>query len=224
MTFDRRRLEAVLFDLDGTLLDTAPDMGAALNQLRLEHNLAPLPQSTIRIHVSHGASGLVRLGFPGSSTAMHAELVARFLVLYQERLAHATRPFDEVPVLLDALEAAGIRWGVVTNKPARFTDPLLLALELDTRAHVVVSGDTLPERKPSPAPLLYAAQRMKVLSAHCMYVGDALRDMQAARAAGMLAIGARFGYIDPAELPDEWPADGWIESPIGLLEWIERHA
>jgi phosphoglycolate phosphatase len=221
---DRRRVGAVLFDLDGTLLDTAPDLGAALNQLRLERNLEPLPYLTMRTRVSHGASDLVRLGFPDSSSAMHAELVARFLVLYQNRLAHATRPFDEVLALLDALEDGGIRWGIVTNKPARFTDPLLLALELGARAQVVVSGDTLPERKPSPVPLLYAAERMNVPAAHCMYVGDALRDMQAARAAGMLAIGARFGYIDPAELPHEWPVDGWIESPIGLLEWVERHA
>jgi phosphoglycolate phosphatase len=211
-----------LFDLDGTLLDTAPDMGAALNRLRVEQNLPPLAHPVIRNHVSHGAAGLVRLGFPGVSATVHADLVARFLVLYQDAFVHATKPFDDMLGVLDALEHAGIRWGVVTNKPARFTEPLLLALELATRAHVVVCGDTLTERKPSPAPLLHAAERMEVPSARCIYVGDALRDMQAARAAGMLAIGARFGYIDPAELPHEWPADGWIDSPTGLLEWIER--
>jgi len=222
MSIERRRVEGVLFDLDGTLLDTAPDMGAVLNQLRLEQNLPPLPHSTIRNQVSHGASGLVRLGFPGLSSAAHAELVARFLVLYQDGLAHATKPFDQMLIVLDALEKAGVRWGVVTNKPARFTEPLLVALELAVRAHVVVCGDTLSERKPSPAPLLHAAERMSVPSARCMYVGDALRDMQAARAAGMLAIGARFGYIDPAELPHEWPTDGWIDSPTDLLGWIEH--
>jgi len=217
-----RRVDAVMFDLDGTLLDTAPDMGAVLNQLRVQESLDSLPAETIRPHVSHGAGGLVRLGFPGISDSTHAALVARFLVLYQDRLAHATRPFDEVLELLDALEARRIPWGVVTNKPSRFTEPLLLALGLTARAHVVVSGDTLPQRKPSPAPLLYAAELMKVPAARCVYVGDALRDMQAARAAGMFAIGARFGYIDPAEQPQEWPADGWVDSPLGLLEWLDR--
>jgi phosphoglycolate phosphatase len=219
MSSRRPRTEGVLFDLDGTLLDTAPDMGDALNVLRAEHGHAALPHSTIRPQVSHGASGLVRLGFPGTLAAEHATLVARFLELYKERLTSATRPFDEVIGLLDALESEGIRWGIVTNKTSWLTEPLLLSLGLTPR--VLVCGDTLPERKPSPAPLLHAATRLEVRARGCIYVGDALRDMQAARAAEMFALGARFGYIDPSEKPEEWPADGWIDSPMRLLDWLE---
>ncbi len=221
MDADRPRTEGVLFDLDGTLLDTAPDMGEALNQLRTEHDLAPLPHSTIRNQVSHGAAGLVRLGFPDASKPVQTSLVERFLALYRDRVAHGTRPFDEVRELLDALESESKPWGIVTNKPSWLTEPLLLSLGLMQRARVLVCGDTLPERKPSPEPLLHAAARMEVPARRCIYVGDALRDMQAARSADMLAIGARFGYIDPAEKPEEWPVDGWIESPIRLLEWIQ---
>jgi phosphoglycolate phosphatase len=221
ITVGRRRVAGVLFDLDGTLLDTAPDMGGALNELLAEQGLEPLSHAKIRGHVSRGAAALVRLGFPELADAERAVRVERFLAIYRNRIALETRPFDEVPALLDRLEGRGLPWGIVTNKPTRLTEPLLLALGLSGRPGVLVCGDTLPERKPSPMPLLYAAGRMQVVPDRCVYVGDDLRDMQAARAAGMLALGARFGYIDSAEKPDEWPADGWIDSPVRLLDWID---
>ncbi len=220
MIVTRPRIEGVLFDLDGTLLDTAPDMGGALNELRGEEGLEPLPHAMIRCHVSRGAGAMVRLGFPDLTPAEQAPLIERFLALYSKRLARTTQPFDEVLAVLDSLERRGLPWGIVTNKSTWLTEPLLLEMGLSTRARVVVCGDTLPERKPSPMPLLHAAGRMEVAPDGCVYVGDDLRDMQAARAAGMLAIGARFGYIDAAVNLDEWPADGWIGSPLQLLEWL----
>jgi N-acetyl-D-muramate 6-phosphate phosphatase len=222
MMASRPRIEGVLFDLDGTLLDTAPDMGGALNELRIEQGLGHLPEATIRCHVSRGAAALVRLGFPNSTPGEQVPLIERFLELYRARLSRATRPFDEMLAVLESMEGRGLPWGIVTNKPAWLTEPLLLELDLSERARVVVCGDTLPERKPSPMPLLHAAARMDVTPEHCVYVGDDLRDMQAARAAGMLAIGARFGYIDAAVRIEEWPADGWIGSPLQLLEWLPQ--
>jgi N-acetyl-D-muramate 6-phosphate phosphatase len=222
MTLSRPRIEGVLFDLDGTLLDTAPDMGGALNELRIEQGLEDLPEAMIRCHVSRGAAALVRLGFPHLTPAEQVSRVERFLVLYRNRLARMTQPFDEMLAVLSSLEERGLPWGIVTNKPTWLTEPLLRELGLSTRPRVVVCGDSLPERKPSPMPLLHAAGCMDLAPERCVYVGDDLRDMQAARAAGMLAIGARFGYIDSATKIDEWPADGWISSPLQLLEWLPQ--
>src|SRR5690349_7422080 len=222
MRIARLPIEGVLFDLDGTLLDTAPDMGGALNELRIEQGQGHLPDAMIRCHVSRGAAALVRLGFPGLTPAQQGPLVERFLVLYRNRLARMTQPFDEMLAVLDSLDERGLPWGIVTNKPTWLTEPLLLELGLSARARVVVCGDTLPERKPSPMPLLHAAGHMHVAPERYVYVGDDLRDMQAARAAGMLGIGARFGYIDAAVNIEEWPADGWIGSPLQLLEWITQ--
>jgi phosphoglycolate phosphatase len=210
----------VLFDLDGTLLDTAPDMIGALNALRNERSCPPLPFAAARPQVSHGAAALVRLGFPEVPDPDREALRIRFLELYSARLAEETRPFASVPELLAAIERAGIPWGVVTNKPGWLTDPLLQALGLTSRARVIVSGDTVAERKPHPLPLLHAAQQLGVPPADCLYVGDAARDIEAARAAGMHAIVALFGYIDPLEAPQNWPAHGWISSPLELLDWL----
>jgi N-acetyl-D-muramate 6-phosphate phosphatase len=215
-------IRAVLFDLDGTLLDTASDMGAAINAVLTEQGMASLPHATLRPHVSHGANGLVRLAFGTLPKAQHDAMVARFLSFYTDRLAVETCLFEEMSDLLDELETQGLKWGIVTNKPARLTDPLIETLGLARRAGVVVSGDTLPERKPSPLPLLHAAERLQVSPSECIYVGDAERDMQAANAAGMFAVGARFGYIGPTETVEHWPAHGWIDSPMALLDWLPR--
>ena len=216
-----KRGRAVLFDLDGTLLDTAWDMGATLNALLDEHGLPPLPHAKIRPHVSKGSRALVTLGFGAAPPADHAARIERFLALYRERLAVDTRPFDEVPGLLTTLEGRGIAWGIVTNKPSWLTQPLLEALGLAARAAVVVCGDTLAERKPSPLPLLHASQKLGLAPTQCLFVGDAECDMQAARAAGMPVVGARYGYFDASDKPEGWPADGWIESPLGLLAWLD---
>ena len=223
-------VEAVLFDLDGTLLDTALDMGAALNALLQEEGRAQLPPDIIRPHVSNGAKALVTLGFaaatdqPGDAARAEQEFERRrlrFLALYSTSLAQATRPFAGMDAVLAAIEASDRPWGIVTNKPGWLTEPLLRALELDRRAACVVSGDTLPERKPHPRPLLHAAELLGVRPAACLYVGDAERDMQAAAAAGMRAIVARYGYLAPGDDLAQWPQHGGIDHPTELLGYLQ---
>jgi N-acetyl-D-muramate 6-phosphate phosphatase len=213
-------LAAVLFDLDGTLLDTAPDLARALNALRREQGLAPLAFEAIRGWVSHGSSALVSLGFPQATETEFLALRARLLELYRADLVRDTRPFAGVPELLEEIEGRGLPWGIVTNKPGWLTLPLLETLGLAARAGTIVSGDSLPERKPHPAPLRHAAAELAVSPAACLYVGDAERDVQAARAAGMRVVVACFGYMAPGDRPHEWPADGWIEHPAELTRWL----
>lgn len=208
---------AVLFDLDGTLLDTAPDMIAALNALRRAEGLTELPYEQLRCHVSHGAIRLVERGFQLQPGPRFEELRLRFLDLYRQDLAVGTRLFDGLEEVLDALEALRVPWGVVTNKPGWLTEPLMAAVGLASRAGCVVCGDTLPERKPSPAPLLHAAAQLRTAAASCVYVGDAERDVQAGRAAGMRTLVAGFGYIAPDEDPGTWQADGIVGRPDDLL-------
>lgn len=212
---------AVLFDLDGTLLDTAPDMVVCLNQLRAEQGLAALPYALARTQVSHGSNGLVKLAFPAEQGEAFEALRLRLLELYAARLAVDTRLFDGCAALLDTLEARGLPWGIVTNKPAFLTTPLLAALDLARRAGCVVSGDTLPQRKPHPAPLLYAAEQIGVPPAQCLYLGDAERDVQSARAAGMRVLVARYGYLGPDDDPDSWGPDGHIHAPLDALHWLQ---
>lgn len=211
---------AVFFDLDGTLLDTAPDMAGALNALRAEQGLSALPFGSIRELVSHGANALVTFAFPRETAAGLAGLRDRFLELYGERLAIETRPFDGLLEALARLEAASVPWGVVTNKSSSLARPLLEKMGLAGRTAVLVGGDTLAERKPHPAPLLHAARVVGVAPARCAYIGDAERDMLAARAAGMQRFVALYGYIPAAERPYEWPATGWLESPSALTRWL----
>ncbi|HTX24138.1 MAG TPA: phosphoglycolate phosphatase [Steroidobacteraceae bacterium] len=214
-------LRAVLFDLDGTLLDTAQDLAAALNELRGQEGLAPLEFARIRNHVSQGSAALVRIAFASAGEAELRALRARLLEIYRLALAVHTRPFAGMLELLERIERDGRRWGVVTNKPAFLTEPLLEQLALRRRAGVVVSGDTLPERKPHPRPLLHAAAQLGVAPEASVYVGDAERDMRAARAAGMRAVVACFGYIAPEETPRSWPADAWVRSPLEIHAWLQ---
>jgi len=208
---------AVLFDLDGTLLDTAPDMVGAINLLRIEEGLGPLPFEQLRFHVSHGAARLVAVGFGCAEGDRFESLRGRFLDLYRGRLCEATRLFAGLDEVLLELEWRNIPWGVVTNKPAWLTDPLIQAVGLGHRAGCVVSGDTLTERKPHPLPLLHAADLLGVSAADCAYVGDAERDIQAGRAAGMRTLVAAFGYISAEEDPRAWMADSIVLAPAGLL-------
>ena len=214
------RIRAVLFDLDGTLLDTAPDMAAALNALRREEGLTDLSFSEIRPLVSHGAGALVCLAFAQAADATAAQLRGRFLTLYRKRLSVQTRPYDGLLDSLAGLESRGVRWGIVTNKPAWLTEPLLAQLHLSDRAAVIVSGDTLPDRKPHPAPLLHAAMRLGLEPHECLYIGDAERDVLAAQAAGMDVLVALFGYIPTQERPHEWPATGWVDFPQALARLL----
>ena len=214
-------IDAVLFDLDGTLADTAADLGAVLNRLRSEAGQAPLPAATIRPHVSKGVRGLLGIGFalePGDDG--YAELHQRFLAYYGDSLCVATTLFEGVPGLLASLEAEGIKWGVVTNKTSRYTLPVMATLGLGRRAACIVSGDSSPRPKPAADPLLLASTLAGALPARCHYVGDDLRDMQAARAAGMGAIAAAWGYLGDGLPLEAWGADAIIQSPgelTGLL-------
>jgi phosphoglycolate phosphatase len=215
-----RACRALLLDLDGTLLDTAPDMGGALNRLRVEAGREPLPLASIRPVVSHGAMRLVGLGFPEATGAEFERLRLRFLDLYSQCLSEGTRLYPGMEPVLDELERLGLPWGIVTNKPGWLTDPLLAALGLHERAACVVSGDTLAERKPHPLPLLHAAAIVGVAPGHCIYVGDAERDIQAGRAAGMTTVVAAYGYISADDDPAGWQPTGIVAEPFELLDWI----
>lgn len=214
-------IRAVLFDLDGTLADTALDLGFALNQQRRLHGLLPLPQEMIRPQASHGARGLLKLGFDVTPESPDfSALRTEFLALYAQHICDHTVLFPGIPELLQALEARGLRWGVVTNKPARFTVPLMQALKLDRRAACIVSGDTTANAKPHPEPLLAASAQVRVAPAACLYVGDAERDVEAAVAAGMTALIANYGYIAEDDRPDTWGAHGRIDAPQDILGYL----
>jgi phosphoglycolate phosphatase len=220
----RTDIRGVLFDLDGTLLDTAPDLIRVLNQVRVEQGRAPLPYELARTQVSHGSSGLIRLGFPDLGGDALETLRLRLLELYSAQLAIDTALFDGCESLLEALQSRAMPWGIVTNKPGFLTTPLLMTLGLDSRAGCVVSGDTLPQRKPHPAPLLLAASQLSLQPQQCLYVGDAERDVQSARAAGMPVLVARYGYLGPDDDPDSWQPDAHIDAPLQILDWLDGAA
>jgi phosphoglycolate phosphatase len=215
------RIKAVLFDLDGTLVDTAPDLGAALNAMRQRRGLSPIPESAYRPQSSHGAQGLIRLGFrvdqqhpdfPG----LHQE----FLEHYAANLTRNSPLFPGMAEVLEIFDARAVKWGIVTNKPARYTQPLLAHLGLLERAAFVVSGDTCAQPKPHPAPVLHACQIARAPVQDCLYVGDAERDVEAANAAGMPALVALYGYLGQDDRPEAWGAQGYIHAPVDLLDWI----
>jgi phosphoglycolate phosphatase len=215
------RANTVLFDLDGTLVDTAPDLGAALNSMRARRGLSPIVESDYRPQSSHGAQGLLRLGF--NIDRQHPDFSAmrqEFLDHYEANLTCNSPLFPGMADVLDTFDARQIKWGVVTNKPARFTQPLLDYLGLSKRAVFVVSGDTCAQAKPHPAPLLYACQIAQVAAQDCIYVGDAERDIQAANAAGMPALVAMYGYLGHHDCPMDWGASGYINAPADLFAWV----
>ena len=213
--------QAVFFDLDGTFADTAPDLGAALNHVRALHKLPPLPIALTRLQASHGSAGLLNLGF--NVTPDSAEFPAlrdAFLAHYSANICVHTTLFAGMAELIDTLEQRSLPWGIVTNKPHRFTIPLMHALGYDKRAICLVSGDTCAHPKPHPEPLLHAAKIAGVDAQHCLYLGDDKRDIDAGRAAGMKTLIAKFGYIDPKADLASWQADASIASPLELLEHL----
>ncbi|WP_184040842.1 phosphoglycolate phosphatase [Chitinivorax tropicus] len=214
-------IQAVLFDLDGTLADTAADLGAALNRLLAEEGMPPVAYDKIRPIASHGARGLIELGFGVQKhDPAFEDYRRRFLDHYETSFADLTTLFDGVNPLLEGLAARGLKWGIVTNKPMRFTDRLVPALPWAIPPGVVVSGDTVGVPKPDPAPMLHAANTLGVPPETCLYLGDAERDVAAARAAGMRAIIASYGYIADTDQPDTWGADGFIDHPEELLQHV----
>ncbi len=217
----RRPLTGVLFDLDGTLLDTAPDMHGALERLMGEHGLPPLAYEAVRGHVSHGSRALVQLGFPDLDDLAREPLKQRFLDLYAEHLCDATRLFPGMQEALAEMEARGLCLGVVTNKPAWLTMPLLDTLGLTSRFATIVSGDTLPQRKPSPEPMRHAARQARGEPDAFVYIGDAERDIAAGRAAGMRTLVAGWGYIEAGENTHSWAADAHLAEPGDFWAWLE---
>jgi 2-phosphoglycolate phosphatase len=215
-------LRAVLFDLDGTLLDTAPDMVGALNTLLSEQALAPLPYESVRNTVSHGAARVIKLGFPEVDPQHFEVLQRRFLDIYRGSLSRQTTLFAGMPEVLETLDEWHIKSGIVTNKPAWLTDPLLEEMGLRARFACVVSGDSVAQRKPHPLPLLHAAMLAEVAPGECVYVGDAERDVQAAHAAAMPALVANYGYLRADEDSTTWGGDGYLNQPLDLLEWLKR--
>jgi len=215
-------LKTVLFDLDGTLADTAPDLADALNTVLGNNGKAPLPFEQIRPVVSHGGIALVRLGF--GIEPEHPEFDAlrqQLLDVYANGIANKTKLFPGMAELLSSIETAGMNWGVVTNKPTWLTKPLLDALQLTQRAVSIVSGDTLAERKPHPSPLLYACEQAGSHSMECVYVGDAERDIVAGHRAGMKTVVALFGYLGEDDRPETWGADALLETPHHIKEWLQ---
>ncbi|EJN07317.1 phosphoglycolate phosphatase [Herbaspirillum sp. YR522] len=207
---------AILFDLDGTLADTAPDLAAAANFLRAGRGLPPAPYETLRPVASAGARGLIGAALdihPGDDR--YEELRLRFLDRYAANMTVHSRLFDGIPELLSQLQARGLAWGIVTNKATRLTEPLVPAIGLG-HTGCIVCGDTTPHPKPHPAPLLEAASRLGLAPGDCWYVGDDLRDIQAGRAAGMPTIAAAWGYCGHTE-PAAWNADALLHAPLDLL-------
>ena len=214
-------ISAVLFDLDGTLVDTAPDLAFALNTLLQEQGYAPLPYTDIRPVASHGSPGLLDLGFGiVSGHPEYSSLQQRFIALYLDNIARETVLFEGMDEVISELEKTGIAWGIVTNKPAFLTEPLLVALGLIDRAACVVSGDTTAYSKPHPAPMFHACELINLPPESCLYVGDAARDIEAAKNANMQTMTARYGYLGTEDDPESWQADAIIDHPSELLQWI----
>lgn len=213
------RIEAVLFDLDGTLLDSAPDLYAALVRQCAEEGVAAPDYAVVREVVSRGSRAILRCAFSDRGEPAIEALVPRYLALYEALLAQDTHAFDGVEALLAQLEARGIRWGVVTNKPGFLTDELLARLGWNARAAAVVSGDTLAVKKPDPAPVRLACERAGIDPAHSVFVGDDRRDVIAGAAAGLYTVAVRWGYLDGGN-PDDWQADCVIDHPDELSAWF----
>lgn len=216
-----RPITHILFDLDGTLADTAPDLAAALNHVLRQHGKPPLALDAVRPGVSRGGAAMVRLGFGiDEADAAFAAIRDEFLQQYRSALARETVLFPGISELLARLEIGGYGWGVVTNKLSWLTHPLLAALGLAERAQCVVSGDTVSRPKPHPAALLHACRLLDCRPAQVVYVGDARRDIEAGRTAGTSTLIARYGYVDAADHPETWGADGMIDQPLELMAWL----
>ncbi|MBK9162093.1 MAG: HAD-IA family hydrolase [Nitrosomonadales bacterium] len=211
-------IKAVLFDLDGTFADTAPDLAAALNHTRAVRGLSPLPLEILRPQASHGSRGLLKVGFGIDPDAPDYDTLREiFLDHYASHICVHTRLFDGIAQLVAELERRNIRWGIVTNKPHRYTIPLMQALGMSDRAACLVSGDTCAHAKPHPEPMLKACELTGVAPAQCLYLGDDLRDMQAANASGMRGIIASYGYVGADASVENWQAHDCVDDPMELI-------
>lgn len=207
----------VLFDLDGTLLDSAPDMAATVNHMREARGQGPMPLAALRPHVSKGSRAMSAAAFPELGGDVPAEMIREFLDIYERELGKHSLLFDGVAELLAAIEADGARWGIVTNKPEYLAQQVMPQLGWESRSAILIGGDTLPQRKPHPLPLLHAAERLGVAIDDCVYVGDDERDIAAARAAGMRSVAVLWGYRLHDDTPETWQADAMVHAPRDLL-------
>lgn len=215
-------VRAVLFDLDGTLIDSAPDLAGAANRLRAAHGLNDLPFEQLRPLVGTGARGMLGVAMGvGPDDKRFAALRDEFLAIYERGMLMRTHVFAGMVPVLNQLDSIRLPWGIVTNKAERFALPVIAGMALDLRAAVIVCGDTTPHAKPHPEPLLEAARRMGVSAPDCVYVGDDLRDVQAGKAAGMATLAAAWGYLGQGEHIDDWGADAVIDLPANLLKWLD---
>ena len=212
--------EAVFFDLDGTLIDTAPDMGAALNQVLQRHGRSTVSESVYRAHVSHGSIALLKLGFPQLHPTDMNQLREEFLAAYDSNIAEFSSFFDGVEALLQELESANVPWGIITNKPEGLTLKLLEALAITSRCCSIVAADTTTHAKPHPAPMRLACERAGVDAKKCAYVGDAKRDIDAGKSVQMRTFIASWGYIGTTDDIDSWRADQTLHTPMELLKHI----
>ncbi|HNK53544.1 MAG TPA: HAD-IA family hydrolase [Ottowia sp.] len=217
-----RHIRCVLFDLDGTLIDSALDLALAADEMRVARGLPSLPAAVYRASAGSGARGMLAVAF--GLTPHHQDFAAlreEFLDRYERRLTRLTRPFEQVEELLATLNHRGVAWGVVTNKHRRFTLPLTATMPMFRRAGVIVSGDSTPYSKPHPTPILEAMRQLDVEAGDCLYVGDDERDMLAGRAAGVATVAAGYGYLGPDASIERWPADAVIHRPADLLKLID---
>lgn len=216
-------MRSILFDLDGTLADTAPDLALALNAVLEHHGRTPLSYEAIRPVASHGGIALIELGFQITAAAPEFEqLRQEFLDYYHKNICQKTSLFEGMEQVLEYIESNNMNWGIVTNKPAFLTDPLIAALGLSSRAVSIISGDTANNRKPHPEPILLACQQAGSTPDQCLYVGDAQRDIEAGHHAGMLTAVANWGYIGHDDKPDNWGADLYFDQPADLMDWLNQ--
>lgn len=218
------KVRAVLFDLDGTLADTSPDLTDALNQLLKKHGKSTLNYDHVRKNTSRGSIAMIELGFNEILEEEHGmQLREEFMEIYSTMLCNKTKLFPEVPELLDFLDHAEVPWGIVTNKPGRFAEPLVQELEIAYRAICLVSGDSLSRRKPSPDQLHHAANIIGINESDCIYMGDDQRDVQAGKAAEMKTAVAAYGYIQDNDDPRSWGADAVFNNALELKDWLFIH-
>lgn len=214
-------IEAVLFDLDGTLVDTAPDLINALNLLLTENHYPEAPVASVVNHISGGSQAIIQAGLgKASNDTLIKQLQPRYLELYQSNLSRHSQLFEGMEDVLKALENRGLPWGVVTNKPQYLTQALMRTMELDKRCCAVISGDTTEYAKPHPEPLFEACRRCDVLAEKCLYIGDDLRDIQAGNSAGMITLSAAWGYYLPEDKIEQWPAQALLQKPEEILHWL----
>lgn len=218
------RIKTVLFDLDGTLVDTAPDLAQALNRVLEEEGRSPAPFELVRAQASYGGKAIVRAGFSIEETDPEFErLRKRFLENYSEQLCVHSKLFDGMENVLRHIETNHRQWGVVTNKPSYLTDPLMRALGLEERAACIVSGDTTAKSKPDPLPINYACEISGAETGECVYIGDAERDIEAGHRAGMRTLAAAFGYLRDIDDPRAWGANHVLNTPGEIIDWLEQH-